>query len=158
MTTKLKPAERQKIHNSILLSQLFLESLKSQDNTELLQEQILAFQRKTITTLPQDSQQWVLKELAKEKLNSLPALFRQHLEVLPGVPENIYMELTKILDFMYTFKSRMKRVDYEKYRLLFAFIRQELGAEMTNGETCLSHSESNLTFKFAQPKNGPDDE
>lgn len=140
--------------NSIILAQLLLTSLRDLPGQEVLAEHLLSFQRKQTVTLPQQTQQWVMREIGKDKLEVLPHVIKQHIEVLPGLPAYLYKELSLLLDFMHTFNSKMKKVDSEKYRLLMEFIRRELAAEVTRGTTCLSHSDGNLTFSFARPVNG----
>ena len=152
-TSNEKQTSKDTACNSVILAQLLYETLKTLPGNEALGEVLLDYQRKTVVQLPQQTQQWIMKEIAKEKVQALPPLFRQHINVVPGIGEVLYKGLSDMIDFTTTFKGKARNVDPEKYRLFVQLMRAELGADLTGGTPCLSAESGTLSIKFALPVN-----
>lgn len=153
-TAKEKQVVKDATCNSVILAQLLYETLKALPGNEKLGEVLLDYQRRAVVQLPQQTQQWLTKELSKEKVQVLPSVFRQHINVSPGVGETLYHGLTDLLDFVNTFKAKSKHLDDTKYKLFIQLMRAELGADLTGGTPCLGSEGGSLTIRFGSPVNG----
>lgn len=147
---------KEAICNVLLMSQLLynLSSALPKEAQFSLPEQLLKVQRKLIPLIPVQTQQWIMKEIQKEKLNTLSVALKNHIRTGDGAHEKLYEELHALLQYLGENKKRAKRLDEEKYELLLKFIQQELEADLTNGDNALSVSDGSIVFKLQKPTPG----
>jgi hypothetical protein len=156
VSTQVTQDVKEAMCNVIIMSSMLYE-LAQQLPQELhfgLPEQLLAHQRKLIPLLPAQTQQWVMKEVQKDKMDLLPLTLKNHIKVGEGVHGLLYEQLTKLLDYLAENKKRVKFLDYEKYRLLLKFITDEAEADLTNGTSALTHADGSIVFKLVKPTSG----
>jgi len=155
-TVNIAQETKEAICNVLIISQLLYNTVQSLP-TEVqfgLPEQLLAQQRKLVPLIPPQTQQWVMKEISKEKLNTLPVALKNHIRTGDGAHEKLYSQLHELLAYLGDNKKRARLLDEEKYRLLLKFIQQELEADLTNGEPALAVADGSITFKLQKPTPG----
>jgi hypothetical protein len=147
---------KEAICNAILMGQVFHDAIRSLP-TEIqfdMHKQVLDFQRKLVPLLPTQTQQWVMKELQKEKLKILPVALKHHIKAGEGPHELIYTETNNLLDYLSYNKKRAKKLSVDKYAGIFQYIRRELEADITNGTPGIDVLEGSIVFKLVNPTPG----
>jgi hypothetical protein len=95
-----------------------------------------------------------MKELQKDKLKVLPIALKNYVKAGEGSHEMIYSETNHLLSYLTDNKKRAKKLDSEKYALLFKFIKQEAEADLTKGTPALGVSNGSIVFQLVQPTSG----
>lgn len=157
--TKLKTLPQQQkeaVCNTVLLLQAIVQSLGVLPSEAQFGgiEAALELQRKLIPLLPQTTQQWVLSELTKDKLATLPAALKSYARVRPGAHEVLYSEFHSLIEYLTEQYKNSRLLDPTKYQLFIKYVRQEVEAELTRGTTALSVVDGCLVFNLAQPVKG----
>ena len=152
VTQQIKEA----ICNAIIMGQVFHDSVIGlpEETQHNMKELVLDFQRKLVPLLPTQTQQWVMKELQKDKLKILPIALKNYVKAGEGSHEMIYSETNHLLSYLTDNKKRAKKLDSEKYALLFKFIKQEAEADLTKGTPALGVSNGSIVFQLVQPTSG----
>lgn len=154
---KVTPQEtKEALCNAILMGQVFHDSVMSlpREIHFNVPKQILDFQRRLVPLLPPQTQQWVMKELQKDKLKVLPIALKNHIKAGEGTHEMLYTEINNLLDYLSHNKRRTKKLNYEKYTAIFNYLKQEIEAELTNGTTGIDVHEGSILFKLVAPTAG----
>lgn len=154
--TEQKLNTQTELCSSLLLSQtLYQQLMRIPPEARFgLEETLLDFQRKCTVLLPQQSQQWVMKEMTSPKMTLLGPVLVNHIRCEADPAQMVYQETTEIMTLLMKQSKKAKRIDMEKYRALFDFIRLELEADLTHGTPALTHVDGAIVFKLQSPKTG----
>lgn len=92
---------------------------------------------------------WLERQFQTEKFKQdLPTIMTTMSKVQGEVPEMIYKEVANLFYHLIGYSTKGKKLDYEKYALLFQFMTDEMDAELSKGITALSVAESSTGQKF----------
>lgn len=155
--TETNTQTKNALANTILLCEPLIATLLQQEPESRLAKVLLDYQRKTMTSLPQQTQLWVTKQLQQPKvLDILPKMMKNYLksETLVGeVIQNHFLKIIELLSLNYPAASKLS---INKYIAVMKFFEQELIADMTGGESSfmVEHGTNNLIFKLETQHEG----
>jgi len=107
-------------------------------DSKVLSDSLANFSEKMLSQLPQQTQDWFVRQVDNDKFQTLEPLIQLLASIKGEGAERIFGESINLLKRLVSHSTRGNLISPLKYKLVFDFLQKEVDADITKGEPALS--------------------